>query len=306
MLSLCAGAAMAMFASPTFGQVITTTVVNDSFADGNRFVTGPLQADFYASSSSSAIEDDVDDGIGANMIGLVSGSSGRQIHALFATQTLAMTGDTIFASLTFTTPATVAATNEDIRIGLFDHLGRNTPTQLAQDTSYSTASPNPDYSGLPGFYSEIDVESNDPGTDFNIRESNPSTSGRLLATSGGFTSLGSSPDVGYTIVPNTTYTVSLTLERLLNGDIDVTTQLGGASDTETIIAPGSYDFGLLALGASSGAFGSSNTPGDADNGIDITNFTLQFSTEATAVPEPSSAALLIGGLASLGLVRRRK
>ena len=132
---------------------LATNVVDDNFAIDGTAVT---DASYFGSSSTSAIE------INTNSIGLVSGPSSRQIHGLFETQTLASPGDTLEAVITFSTPATVGLTTEDLRIGLFDHLDRNTPDQLAQNTSYSTANPNPSYAGLPGFYLELDVESADP------------------------------------------------------------------------------------------------------------------------------------------------
>lgn len=270
-------------------------IVNDSFADGDRAANGPLEGDFYASSTSSAIESN------AGSIGLVSGSSGRQIHGFFPTQTLANTGDTLNTIFTFVTPATVASGNEDIRFGIFDHLGRDIPTQLRQDTSYSSGSPNPDYSGLPGFYSEIDVESADSGTNLNIRRSNPSTTGRLMSTSSGFSNEGSSSDIGYAIVADTTYTATISATRTAAGGLDVTTTFLGNSFTINDPAPNSFDFGMLTYGASSGAFGSSNSVGDPDNGIDITNVTVEF---VAGIPEPTSAVLaLLGGLTLLN--RRR-
>ena len=96
---------------------------------------------------------------------------------------MANAGDSLEVTVTFMTPATVGLSSEEIRIGLFDHLDRNTADQLARNTSYSTAAPNPSFSGLPGFYLELDVESVDPTTDLNIRRSDPSASGRLLSTS---------------------------------------------------------------------------------------------------------------------------
>ncbi|MEO1497703.1 MAG: hypothetical protein AAFV43_11195 [Planctomycetota bacterium] len=272
----------------------TTLIVDDSFADGDRAATGPLQADFFASSTSNAIESN------AGSVGLVSGGSGRQIHALFPTQTLANAGDTLLTSFTFMTPATVASGNEDLRFGIFDNLGRTSASELGQDTSYSSGSPNASYSGLPGYYAELDVESADSGTDLNIRESNPSTSGRLLATSSGFTNLGSGSDIGYAIVADTEYTATLSATRTATGGLDVTTTFLGNSHTENVASPLSYDFGMLAYGSSSGAFGSSNTPGDPDNGIDITNVRVEF---VAGIPEPSTAALAL--LATLAFAKRR-
>jgi len=247
-------------------------VVDDNFAiDG----TATTDAAYFGSSTAGAIE------VNANSIGLVSGSSGRQIHGLFETQTLANPGDSLKAIITFTTPATVAAGNEDIRIGLFDHLDRNTPDQLAQNTSYGSTSPNPSYSGLPGFYLELDVESADPATDLDIRRSDPSATGRLLSTTTGFTAFGSGPDLGYAIEANTEYTVALTVTRTAAGALDILADFNGATHTSTDLAPASFNFGMLAIGASSGAFGSSNIAGTDpntinDNGIDITGFSAEF------------------------------
>ncbi len=249
-----------------------TNVVDDNFAIDGTAVT---DAAYFGSSSSSAIE------LNANSIGLVSGSSGRQIHGLFDTQSLENPGDTLEATISFRTPATVALTNEDLRIGLFDHLERNTPDQLAQNTSYSTANPNPSYIGLPGFYVELDIESTDPTTDLDIRRSDPSPTGRLLSTTSGFTAFGSGPDLGYAIEPNTDYTIGLKVARTVAGTLEITADFNGATQTSTDFAPASYNFGMLALSASSGAVGSSNAVGTDpntinDNGIDVTSFSVEF------------------------------
>ena len=124
-------------------------VVEDNFnVDG----TGTTDAMYFASSNSSAIE------INPSSVGLVTGSSSRQMHALFATQTLGFVGDALKATIVFTTPATVGTAGEDMRIGIFDHLERISATELGQNTSYSSGSPNPVFSDLLGYYVELDVE----------------------------------------------------------------------------------------------------------------------------------------------------
>ena len=292
------------FGNTATAQTTDTTVVNDNFADGDRSDTGTeaAEADWFGSSNANAIESN------AGSVGLVSGSSGRQIHAIFDTISLNNVGDHLCLSLTFQTPATVSAGSDDLRFGIFDHAGRGAVGgALFQDTSYSTTNPNADYSGLEGYFSEFDVESSDPASDYEIRRSNPSTSGRLLATTGGFTSLpgSSGPDVGYAFVADTEYTITYEILHNAAGGLDITVGgLGGSDLTLTDAAPGTFDFNMIGLGASTDAFGTSNTVGDADNGIDITNLTI-VSKLVTAIPEPGSATLLLSGLFSLGLIRRR-
>ena len=258
-----------------------TKVVDDNFAINGTLTT---DADYFGSSSTSAIE------INTNSIGLVSGTSGRQIHGVFETQTLENPGDSLRTIVTFTTPATISPEleSDDIRIGLFDHLERNTPDQLGQNTNYSTASPNPLFSGLPGFYLELDVESSDPTTDLDIRRSDPSTSGRLLATGTGFTAFGSGPDVGYTFEANTQYTVVFEVTRTASDALEIRADFGGNTQTSTDLTPASFSFGMLAMGSSAGAFGSINQVGTDpniinDNGIDIDSFSVEFIPSDTSI-----------------------
>lgn len=273
-LALVSACLSMLFATPSYALA----VVEDNFdVDG----TVTTDAMYFGSSNSQAVE------INANSIGLVTGSSGRQMHAIFNTQTLAFVGDAIKATVTFTTPATVSLGSDDLRIGVFDHLERTSATELGQNTSYSTGSPSPLFQGLYGYYLELDVESADTGTDLDIRKSSPSNTGRLIGTNTGFTPLGSTPDVGYAFAPNTTYTVVFTFAAIAGNGLTITTDFTGfgddASNTVTDLQPLSYNFGMLALGASTNAFGSSNVnDGGIDNGIEINNFVV----EVVANPNP--------------------
>ena len=136
------------------------------------------------------------------------------------------------------------------------------------------------------------MESADPASDLDIRRSDPSTSGRLLGTSEGFQAFGSGPDLGYVIEPNTEYTVSLTVTRTVAGTLDITAEFGGGIHTSSDLAPASYSFGMLALGASTGALGFSNTPGVDpnvinDNGLDINSFSVEFTAgEPVVIDNP--------------------
>ena len=191
---------------------------------------------------------------------------------------MAAAGDFLEASITFVTPDSVAVGNEDIRIGLFDHLERTSETQLGQNTSYSSSSPNPVYEGLPGFYLELDVESADLATDLDIRRSDPSVTGRSISTSSGFSSIGNGPDVGYVFEPNTEYSVVLRVTRNATNTLDITAEFAGASFTVTDLLPASFNIGMLAINASSGAFGTSNVAGEANNGIDLVSLVVESTT----------------------------
>jgi len=91
----------ALFSTSTHAQ--SASIVNDDFSVSTPDESNAnTDADYFGSSGTNALE------FGADFVGLVSGSSGRTIHALFPSQTLAAIGDTITVSATFTTPATVA------------------------------------------------------------------------------------------------------------------------------------------------------------------------------------------------------
>jgi len=182
---------------------------------------------FGTSSKSNAMEVNIDkmtDDI--ESIGLVSGKSGRQIHALFETQTLSSVGDTLSATIMFTTPATTAeGTDNDLRIGLFDHLERTSSDELGQHITATGSGPNPVLVGLPGIVAEFDVDSESQSKttrNIQIRQSAPSETGRLLGTTknDSFPDVGSSSDLNYQFTPNSTYEVKLILERVDGSKID--------------------------------------------------------------------------------------
>jgi hypothetical protein len=269
-------------------------IVNDSWADGGRDNgADPLDSNWWTSSSTNAVE------VSVGSLGMVTGTSGRGIHTVFPTQTLANVGDTLVATYTFTTPATIGSGGTGgFRAGLFDTLGR---AGLNADIAASSASPNalfgwgtgatppgPGTAGLPGYMFDMDVGTGVEDLGFRQHDSgtvNPT--GRLLGTTTGFAQISpTGPDGVYTFAPNTTYTGSLTLTRLSATDMQVTGTLGTATHS-VIDAFDSTDVGMLAFWANSNLFGSSATPGDANNGIDFSNVRIEF----IAVPEPSAALL---------------
>ncbi|MEM7576241.1 MAG: PEP-CTERM sorting domain-containing protein [Planctomycetota bacterium] len=279
------------------GSASAVTVFDDSFADGDLAKTGALDTNWWTSSSSSGIE------IAPNALGLVTGSSGRGIHTVFATQTLANIGDKLTATYTFTTPATVGSgSSSAFRVGLFDTLGR---AGLDANVSASSSSPNDLYgnvansvAGLPGYMFDMDV--NTGSDDINFREHNVgSATGRLMATTGSssFSNISpSGPDGVYSFAANTQYTGSFSIERISATEVELTGTIGGATHTVTDVFD-SAEIGMLAFHANSNQFGSSNSAGDPDNGLTFSNINVEF------IPEPASMSLLaLGGLAML---RRR-
>lgn len=275
-------------------------IVDDSWADGGRSDgADALDSNWWTSASSAGIE------VSVGSLGMVTGSSGRGIHTIFGTQTLANIGDKLTATYTFTTPATIGtAQTGGFRVGLFDTLGR---AGLNADITASSGSPNSLYGffgtntpGLPGYMMEMDVGTG--AEDLNFRSHDTvvtatTPTGRLLGTSTGFTGLSpTGPDGAYAFTPNTAYTGSLSLVRISATELEITGTLGAATHTVTDVFD-STSYGMLAFWANSNVFGSSGAANTADNGIDFSNVKIEF----TPVPEPTSAL----GLAVAAAVLRR-
>lgn len=264
------------------GVVVTNVIVNDSFADGSRTNTGPLQADWW--SSSSATGNSVE--AYPNKLRLVSGSSGRGLHGTFAPQTLGI-GDTIRATFTFTTPATVGtAKSTAFKVALMDFNNAG----LAADLTANSTTPQPLYTNLPGYMVDYDVN-NGATTDVSIREHIENTTGFFLGTTGEWVAKGSSPDANYTFAPNTTYTGVFSITRTEADGADI---FGSISQGATLMD--SYwdadssgianHFGMLGFWVNSATFGSTTTSGEAeDNGITFSNIKVEIVTrQAPAAP----------------------
>ena len=294
--------AVAFVATPVTRAVV---IVNDSWADGGRDNgPDPLDSNWWTSAAAAGIE------VTVGSLGMVTGTSGRGIHTVFPTQTLANIGDQLVATYTFVTPATVGTGGTaGFRVGLFDTLGR---TGLDADITASSSNPSPLYgwgtgatppgpgtAGLPGYMLDMDVGTG--SEDLNFRKHDSGTvnpTGRLLGTTTGFTSISpSGPDGAYSFTPNTTYVGSFAIERISATEVRLTATLGSATHSVTDIFD-SIDIGLLGFWANSNLFGSSSVPNTPDNGIDFTNVTIEY----IPVPEPASMMLLAVG--SLLLFRR--
>lgn len=304
--TLVSGIAVVVLAlSPLAVQPLQAAmIVNDSWADGGRNNgADPLDTNWWTSAASAGIE------VSAGSLGMVTGTSGRGIHAIFPTQTLANVGDKLVATYTFTTPTTVGTGGTGaFRVGLFDTLGR---AGLDADISASSGTPNSLYgyfaastAALPGYMMDMDVGTGAEDLSFrshDVVQTATTPTGRLLGTTTGFTQISpTGPDGVYTFTPNTTYTGSLTLTRTSATDMQITGKLGAVTHTVTD-AFDSTNVGMLAFWANSNIFGSSGTPNTANNGIDFSNVKIEF------IPTPEPGALALAGVAAaLSLVSRKR
>ena len=280
-------------------------IVNDSWADGGRNNgADPLDTNWWSSTSNT--NNSVEVSVGS--MGMVTGSSGRGLHGVFPTQTLANVGDKLVATYTFTTPATIgSAQTGGFRVGLFDTLGR---AGLNADITSSSTQPSSLYGyfgtndvGLPGYMMDMDVGTGAEDISFRqldtpVTASTPT--GRLMGTTTGFTQFSpTGVDGGYTFAANTTYTGSFTVTRINATDMQITGTLGSYSHSNTD-AFDSADIGMIAFWANSNVFGSASTIGTANNGIDFSNITIEF----FPVPEPTALTLL--GMTALLLAFRTR
>ena len=289
------------------GAGATTIVIDDSFADGDRTSTGNLDADWWSSNDTSGSNVEIASGA----LGLVTGTSGRGMHATFSPQTLEV-GDSITVTYSFTTPATIGATSgTTFKIALMDF---NDPG-LAADQASSSSSVNPLYVGQPGYLTAFDIHSAGGGnkdTDFRKHDTT-SALGRFLGTMGEWSSISSSADAGYAFTANTNYVGIYSITRTGTDRVELFSSVslaGGAlldshtaSDTSAI----ANNFGMLGFWVNSNTFGSSNVAGHPDNGLTFTNVLIE-STAVTA-EEPTVAfipmlpilAFLFLGLSLIGM-----
>jgi VCBS repeat-containing protein len=254
----------------------TQVIIDDSFADGDRTSTGTLDADWWSSSSTSGNSVE----ISAGALGLVTGTSGRGMHATFAPQTLAE-GESLTVTYSFTTPATIGLNKGTaFKIALMDFNDAG----LAADLSSSSSSVNPLYVGQPGYFTAFDVDdgTNTAGSeqDTEIRKHDVAAAGgRFLGTTGEWDSISSSADADYAFTANTDYVGVFTITRTGADSVDIFGSLsqGGTlldshmdSDTSAI----ANNFGMLGFWVNSNTFGST-TSSDPDNGLTFTNVLIE-------------------------------
>ena len=290
--------ACAMILTPamTFGAVI----VDDSWADGGRNNgADALDADWWSSVASNNNTVEVSPGI----MGMVTGPSGRGLHGTFANQALAV-GDTLTATLTFMTPATVGAPGSGaFKFGLADFNNAG----LAADLQSSSTFVQPLFTNMPAYMVDFDVNAGPGVDDTSVREHQVNATGRFLGVTGEWTQLGTSTDVTYSFTSNTQYVVVMSLTRTGAGSVSIFGSLSSSnvlltSHTQVDASATVFNVGVIGAFANSAAFGSTNAFGLADNGIDFTNIKIEV------VPEPSTLILAFFGLAGMAftIFRRRR
>ena len=188
--------------------------------------------------------------------------------------------------------------------------GEGSPRAIVGDPIHTQSSLGSTDNGWDTVYGEsVDLDANYSGTSnfgFKSKTSSVAT-GRLLNSTSGWTSQGSNVDGAYTIDANTSYTGTFSIENKGGDlyDLSASISTGGselASETREGKTIAANTFDIIAFNHSSAAFGSTNASGVTDNGIDYTNIQVAF----TQVPEPSAYALLLGGVAVVIAVARRK
>ena len=219
-------------------------------------------------------------------LGLISGTSGRGLHGTFAPQTLGI-GDTLTATYTFTTPATVGANlGSAFKVAMMDF---NNPGLAADLLSQSGAgNENPLYIGLPGYMSDFDV--NTATADVSIRNHDvTSLLGRFLGTTSEWIDQSTSSDVGYSFAADTEYVGVFSVTRTGADSVDIFSSISqGAtlmdSHTKSDSSAIANNFGMFGIWVNSNTFGSNTTAGDPDNGITFSNIKVEVVTLSTAAP----------------------
>jgi hypothetical protein len=298
----------------------TSIIFNDSWSDGG-YTDGADATDtaWYGTTGSSALDSNSYTST-VNLLSARSGGSGRGFHGVFDSQSIASTGDKITVTYSFTTPATVGDKSTALKVGFFNSNGATaqnpnndsggSPRAIVGDPIHTQSSLGSTDAGWDAVYGEsVDLDANYSGTSnfgFKSKTSSVAT-GRLLNSSTGWTSQGSNVDGAYTIAANTSYVGTFSIENMGDNlyDLSASISFDGAelaSETREGKTIAANTFDIIAFNHSSGAFGSTNSGGVADNGIDYTNIQVAF----TQVPEPSAYALLLGGVAVVIAVARRK
>lgn len=300
---LSALAAGVLSAATGFAQ---TTLVSDNFANVTVNGTGAAQtATSGAYTYYQQANNNLFTGSGGDALSFAS-SNNSQARLSFTPVSLVNVNDYITVSFTITYPSGAASGNSGLRFGLYNLFG---DTNTAYGTSYpgGTAGSNPVGDTAQGYF----VGTNPGGTGAawsqgsnNLSKDlgNGAVTGQYSAVNGGNgvlnvagTSFASNATFG-----STSQTVSLTLTKTATG-ILVTGSVAGETFSATDTgANGTGNNGLVYTTFDTFFFGN----GTASGAWTMDNLLIE--TTGTVIPEPSTAALISGGIALAGGVLGRR
>lgn len=260
----------AVLAAPLSATVVYDlgSAVLDGGAGANTFARGATSLAFSG--------DNLNFQLGAN----------SYLVGYFDAVTLGNVGDKLSLSFTYTAPVDAFATaDQAFRVGLFDSKG----TQITQNGGTS----NNAFNDERGAGVMLRARAGTLGSSNAFYERKADGSGTTLWSTALYTAIPGTPTLGQVVTGGTTITYGI--ERLAEGALLYTVSYTGPSGSvsESIIsaAPATYTFDTLSIFA---------------NPVSATTPTLSFSDiTVTSIPEPASAAALIG-LGALGLVASRR
>jgi hypothetical protein len=300
--------AMAAFV-PAARAALQTTVVNDTWQDGTRSdpaaptyseygtdadADGNLESAWFNGGTGATLTSSV-----GHLVGAV-GASSASWTTYFAPEStpivLANTGDQLKVTWVFT-PTNVNATNtnQNFRIGTMDS------TNTGRVSGADGAPNNDTYTGYALFANF--AQTTGRSTPFQMLERTVLTSSDPLGTSGNWGNAVSAPGFGNGAIgyaSGTQYTLVETLTRNASSGLDIVMTMSGGningtgsvSVSTTDATPNTFQYDTFAVRPS-------NNTTTADS-FDTTLFKVEG-----PVPEPSSAALLLGAGAATYFRRRR-
>ena len=286
---------LTMFALSALAAAAQTTLLTDSFADGNR-TSSPT---WYLLSNGSTTNS-----ITSQSWAFTAGTVARTITTQFTPYTMAV-GDTVSASFNLTTAAgaSFSANNNAVRFGLFN---ANSSFPSADNTTSQTSTTQ--WGPWTGYWVNSDPSSGTLATntgEFRERFSNTGTSmnGPMNGTTGSnqLTTTVSSGTFQATGATNSTYLYTLSLTKTSGSTMSLSYTIYNQTSNTTYYTLGASDSSL-----SVSTFDTLALQINSPQSIGGATYTLDNFTVST-VPEPSTYAALLGA-AGLALVvwRRRQ
>jgi hypothetical protein len=256
-----------------------TVVLHDTFEDGNRTKSGPLDTNWWTSSSAGSLSVLFDSTFGSNALSYSDGTGFRGFVGDFPSITLGATGDYVLLEFTFRYVNTPPNQNSGIRFGLYN--GTVSTSDGPSDPQLHTSG---DYTG---YYMNVSV-----GTATNQQLFQEfGTAGGIMAgtdrTQIGTTNTSTDAGLNNTLPHTGLFCIERTATGLsFLGQIDSVTLINEVQTSGTF----QYTF--------------NNTGFNIANSF--TGEPLRFDeVKVTFVPEPSTYALLGLGLAGVVWLRRR-